>query len=161
MTKTVLSLAVALLVSVGAAAQAADYLEKTDFQKSRAFSPAVVTDGGRVVWMAGQTATTDGDGKDISGNFEAQARRVFALMDQTLRRTGGTLASLVTMTVFIKDARYGDRFVQIRREMFPDGNFPGSALITVSNFARPGMEIEIQGIAVVGDKCTNGSCSTK
>jgi len=65
------------------------------------------------------------------------------------------------MTVFIKDARYGDRFVQIRREMFPDGNFPGSALITVSNFARPGMEIEIQGIAVVGDKCTNGSCSTK
>ena len=161
MTKTVLSLAAALLVSVGAAAQAADYLEKTDFQKSRAFSPAVVTDGGRIVWMAGQTATTDADGKDISGNFEAQARRVFALMDQTLRRTGGTLASLVTMTVFIKDARYGDRFVQIRREMFPDGNFPGSALITVSNFARPGMEIEIQGIAVVGDKCTNGSCSTK
>ena len=161
MTKTVLSLAVALLVSVGAAAQAADYLEKTDFQKSRAFSPAVVTDGGRIVWMAGQTATTDADGKDIGGNFEAQARRVFALMDQTLRRTGGTLANLVTMTVFIKDARYGDRFVQIRREMFPDGNFPGSALITVSNFARPGMEIEIQGIAVVGDKCTNGSCSTK
>jgi 2-iminobutanoate/2-iminopropanoate deaminase len=161
MTKTVMSLAVALIASAGAVAQAADYLEKTDFQKSRAFSPAVVTEGGRVVWMAGQTATMDADGKDISGNFEAQARRVFALMDQTLRRTGGTLANLVTMTVFIKDARYGDRFVQIRREMFPDGNFPGSALITVSNFARPGMEIEIQGIAVIGDKCTNGSCATK
>jgi 2-iminobutanoate/2-iminopropanoate deaminase len=161
MTRTVLSLAAALLVISGAVAHAADYLEKTDFQKSRAFSPAVVTDGGRVVWMAGQTATTDADGKDISGNFEAQARRVFALMDQTLKRTGGTLANLVTMTVFIKDPRHGDRFVQIRREMFPDGNFPGSALITVTNFARPGMEIEIQGIAVVGDKCTNGGCSTK
>jgi len=161
MRKTVSSLAVALIVSAGAVAQAADYLEKTDFQKSRAFSPAVVTDGGRIVWMAGQTATMDADGKDLSGNFEAQTRRVFALMDQTLRRTGGTLANLVTMTVFIKDARYGDRFVQIRREMFPDGNFPGSALITVSNFARPGMEIEIQGIAVIGDKCANGSCATK
>src|SRR5213593_3181761 len=161
MTKTALTLATALLMTVGTVAQAADYLEKTDLQKSRAFSPAVVTDGGRNVWMAGQTATTDADGKDISGNFEAQARRVFALMDQTLRRTGGTLANLVTMTVFIKDARYGDRFVQIRREMFPDGNFPGSALITVSNFARPGMEIEVQGIAVIGDKCTNGSCATK
>ena len=161
MRKTVSSLAVALIVSAGAVAQAADYLEKTDFQKSRAFSPAVVTDGGRIVWMAGQTATMDADGKDLSGNFEAQTRRVFALMDQTLRRTGGTLANLVTMTVFIKDARYGDRFVQIRREMFPDGNFPGSALITVSNFARPGLEIEIQGIAVIGDKCANGSCATK
>ena len=161
MTKTVLVLTAAVLATFGVIADAADYLEKTDFQKSRAFSPAVVTDGGRIVWLAGQTATTDADGKDIGGNFEAQARRVFGLMDQTLRRTGGTLANLVTMTVFIKDARYGDRFVQIRREMFPDGNFPGSALVTVSNFARPGMEIEIQGIAVIGDKCTNGSCATK
>ena len=117
-----------------------------------AFSPAVVTEGGRIVWMAGQTATVDADGKDISGNFEAQARRVFALMDQVLRRTGGTLANLVTMTVFIKEPRYGDRFVEIRGELFPDGNFPASALITVANLARPGMEIEIQGVAVIGDR---------
>ena len=130
----------------------AKYLEGTDAQKSRAYSPAVVTDGGRIVWLAGQTATVDGDGKDISGNFEAQTHRVFALIDQTLRRVGGTLANLVTMTVFIKEPRYGDRFVEIRKLKFPDGNYPGSALITVTNFARPGMEIEIQGIAVVGDR---------
>src|SRR5262252_6575702 len=127
------------------------YLEPSEQQKSRAYSPAVITEGGRVVWMAGQTATADGDGKDISGNFEAQTRRVFELMDQTLRRAGGTLADLVTMTVFIKEPRHGDRFVEIRREMFSAGAFPSSALITVSNFARPGMEIEIQGIAVIGD----------
>jgi enamine deaminase RidA (YjgF/YER057c/UK114 family) len=129
----------------------ATYLEPSEVQKARAFSPAVITDGGRIVWMAGQTATVDGDGRDISGHFEAQTRRVFALMDQTLRRAGGTLANLVTMTVFLKEPRHGDRFVEIRKEMFPDGNFPASALITVSNFARPGMEIEIQGIAVLGD----------
>jgi 2-iminobutanoate/2-iminopropanoate deaminase len=128
----------------------ADYLQGSDMQRSRAYSPAVITEGGRIVWLAGQTATVDGDGKDISGNFEAQTRRVFALMDQTLRRAGGTLANLVTMTVFIKESRYGDRFVAIRGELFVGGNYPASALITVSNFARPGMEIEIQGIAVVG-----------
>ena len=126
-----------------------DHLEPSDFQKTRAFSPAVITEGGRLVWMAGQTALQDGDGRDISGNFEAQTRRVFALMDATLRRLGGSLADLVTMTVFIKDQRYGDRFVEIRRELFPSGKFPASALITVTNFARPGMEIEIQGVAVV------------
>ena len=125
------------------------YLEPSDFQKTRAFSPAVITDGGRIVWMAGQTALADGDGRDISGNLEAQTRRIFALMDATLRRAGGTLADLVTMTVFIKEARYGDRFVEIRRELFPEGKFPASALITVTNFARPGMEIEIQGVAVL------------
>ncbi|PWU24724.1 MAG: RidA family protein, partial [Candidatus Rokuibacteriota bacterium] len=111
------------------------YLEPSDRQKARSYSPAVVTEGGRIVWMAGQTATVDGDGTDISGNFEAQTRRVFTLMDETLRRAGGTLADLVTMTVFIKEPRAGDRFVEIRKERFPDGKFPGSALITVSNFA--------------------------
>ena len=139
----------------------AEYLQGTDAQKSRAYSPAVITEGGRIVWLAGQTATVDADGKDIAGDFEAQTRRVFALMDQTLRRAGGTLASLVTMTVFIKEPRYGDRFVEMRREFFPDGRFPASALITVTNFARPGMEIEIQGIGVVGDTRTGSAAADR
>ena len=130
----------------------ATYLEGTERQKTRAYSPAVITEGGRTVWLAGQTAVVDGSGKDISGNFEAQTHEVFALMDQTLRRAGGSLANLVTMTVFIKEARYGDRFVELRRQKFTDGNYPASALITVTNFARPGMEIEIQAIAVIGDR---------
>jgi len=128
----------------------AQYLEKSEFQASRAFSPAVVTQGGKTVWLAGQTATRDEAGNDISGNFEAQTRTIFALIDKTLRRTGGTLANMVTMTVFINDPRHGDRFIELRKEYFPDGNFPASALITVAHFARPGMLIEIQGVAVIG-----------
>jgi len=126
-----------------------EYLEGTDFQKSRAFSPAVITQGGKTVWLAGQTTLVDESGKDISGNFEAQARTIFALMDRTLRRVGGTLANLVTMTVFITDARYGDHFVKIRGEIFRDGRYPASALITVTAFSRPGVVIEIQGVAVI------------
>ena len=129
----------------------AQYLEGPQ-QKTRAYSPAVITEGGRIVWLAGQTALADADGKDISGNFEAQTHRIFTLMDQTLHRTGGTLANLVTMTVFIKEPRYGDRFVELRKDKFRDGRYPASALITVANFARPGMEIEIQAIAVIGDR---------
>ncbi|HXJ77447.1 MAG TPA: RidA family protein [Candidatus Methylomirabilis sp.] len=129
----------------------AQYLEGPQ-QATRAYSPAVITEGGRIVWMAGQTALVDGEGKDIAGNFEAQTHRVFELMDQTLRRVGGTLANLVTMTVFIKEPRYGDRFVELRKHKFSDGRYPASALITITNFARPGMEIEIQGIAVIGDR---------
>ena len=126
------------------------FLEPNERQRARAYSPAVITEGGRVVWLAGQTALQEADGRDISGNFEAQTRRVFAMLDESLRRVGGALADMVTMTVFIKEVRYGDRFVELRREFFADGKFPASALITVANFARPGMEIEIQAIAVVG-----------
>ena len=124
-------------------------LEGTEWQKARSFCPAVITEGGRTVWLAGQTTLVDLDGQDITGNFDAQARTIFALIDRTLERAGGRLADLVTMTVFINDARNGDRFVQIRNEHFKDGRFPGSALVTVSNFARPGCVIEIQGIAVI------------
>src|ERR1051325_8680072 len=62
------------------------YMEKTEFQKSRAFSPAVITQGGRTVWLAGQTATRDAEGRDISGNFDAQVNTIFALLDATLRK---------------------------------------------------------------------------
>lgn len=126
-----------------------EHLPPSEFQKSRSFSPAVITEGGRIVWLAGQTTVVDLDGKDIAGRFEEQARTVFALIDRTLQRAGGSLANLVTMTVFINDPRNGDRFVQIRGEYFPDGRYPCSALLTVSNFARPGCVIEIQGVAVI------------
>src|SRR3970040_1398403 len=126
-----------------------EYLEGTDFQRSRAYSPAVITQGGRTIWRAGQTAAVDESGKDISGNFEAQARTIFALMDRTLKRAGGSLANLVTRPVCINAPRYGDPFVRIRAEHLKDGRFPASALITVTAFARPGILIEIQGVAMV------------
>ena len=125
------------------------HLEASDFQKSRGFSPAVITEGGRIVWLAGQTTVTDLEGRDIAGKFDEQTRTIFALLNRTLERAGGSLANLVTMTVFINDARNGDRFVQIRREHFPDGRYPCSALLTISGFARPGIMIEIQGVAVI------------
>jgi enamine deaminase RidA (YjgF/YER057c/UK114 family) len=128
----------------------AEYLDKSEQQQARAYSPAVITQGGRTVWLAGQTATRDAAGNDISGNFEAQVTTIFTLIDATLKRAGGRLADMVTMTVFITDPRHGDCFVEMRRGVFPDGNYPASALITVSNFARPGMLIEIQGVAVIG-----------
>ena len=138
------------------------YLEKSEQQAGRAYSPAVITEGGRTVWVAGQTATRDNQGADISKNFEAQVRQVFSQIDQILKRAGGSVANVVSMTVLIKESRYGDRFVEMRKDMFQNGHYPGSALITVTNFARPGIEIEIQAVGVVGDRCsTENPCSAE
>ena len=98
----------------------------------------------------------------IANNFEAQVKQVFSQVDQVLKRAGGSLANVVTMTVFIKESRYGDRFVEMRKDMFHNGNYPGSALITVTNFARPGIEIEIQAVGVIGDRCSSDNpCSAE
>ena len=102
----------------------AEYMGKSEQQKKRAYSPAVITQGGKTVWLAGQTATQDEEGKDISGNFEAQVGTIFSLLDKTLKNCGGSLANMVTMTVFINDARLGDKFIDARR-VFPRRQFSG------------------------------------
>lgn len=128
------------------------YIEGT-WQKTRAFSPAVVIDAApgamRTVYAAGHGAPVDGGGNSLAGDFEAQTHQSFANLEATLKAAGAALQDLVTMTVFIIDTRYGDRFTEIRAGYFPDG-FPASAMITVKGFAQPEMMVEIQGIAVVG-----------
>ena len=113
--------------------------------QERAFSRAVVTEGGKTLWLGGQTGNP-------SANFEGRTREIFGELDKHIKAVGGGgLKDIVTMTVFINDVRHGDRFTEIRKEIFKEC-FPASALITVSGFARPGILIEIQGIAVVGGK---------
>ena len=123
---------------------------KGTWQEDRAFSPAVVTTGGRVVWVAGHGAPRDADGNSLAGDFAAQTRETFRLLEATLDRAGARLQDMVTMTVFIIDSRYGTEFTQMRKEYFPEG-FPASAMITCAGFAQPEMMVEIQGIAVIDD----------
>lgn len=122
---------------------------KRETAQARAYSQAVITAGGRIVWLAGQVGPADASGKSLAGDFDGQVREVFSRLRQTLEEAGGTLADMVTMTVFITDTRYGDRFTQLRKEIFGD-NFPASALITVAGLARPELMVEVQGIAVIG-----------
>ncbi len=51
------------------------------------------------------------------------------MLGATLEEAGGRLADMVTMTAFITDARLGDRFTELRKEIFRD-DFPASALIS-------------------------------
>ena len=121
-----------------------------DRGRERAFSRAVSTIGGEIVWLAGQTATVDANGTSLVGDFEAQTREIFRILDERLSGFGGSLADIVTMTVFITDTRYGDQFVEIRKQHFENDQFPSSALVTVVGFARPEILIEIKATAVVG-----------
>ncbi len=142
--------ATAMFCVLSFALHAKDYI-KGERPQQRGYSEAVITEGGRTVWLAGQTATADDSGKSLAGDFEGQARQIFKNLNRTLEKAGGKLADMVQMTVFITDVRYGDRLTQIRREIFGD-NFPGSALITVTALANPDAKIEIQGYAVIGGK---------
>jgi 2-iminobutanoate/2-iminopropanoate deaminase len=113
--------------------------------QERAFSRVVTTEGGKTLWIAGHTA-------DPKASFDQQVRAIFSDLDKNIKAAGGKgLTDMVTMTVFITDARLGDRFIELRKEAFKEC-FPASALITIAGLAQPGLLIEIQAIAVVGGK---------
>ena len=147
---TVISACLIALVGLAGAADSREYF-KAERPQKRGYSEAVVTEGGRMVWLAGQTATVDDNGKSLASDLEGQVRQLFKNLDRTLHRAGGKLSDMVQMTVFITDVRYGDRLTEIRREVFGD-DFPGSALITISAMAVPDAKVEIQGYAVIGGK---------
>lgn len=118
------------------------------YQASRAYSPAVITEGGRTIWLAGHIAPEDEQGRSLAGDFDGQVRCVFRKLAKTLAETGAELAHIVTMTVFITEPRFNTRFVELRKEFFTSGQYPASTLVTVAALNRPEMMVEINAVAV-------------
>jgi len=131
------------------------HIAGSDFHRQKTFSPAVTTEGGRIVWLAGAIALRDESGADLSGNFGEQVDAVFREMGRQLAAAGGGLDDLVTMTVYVADATDVPRLVESRRRFFPDGRYPASTLIAGCGFALPGILVEIQGTAVIGDRLSD------
>lgn len=124
-------------------ASAAEHFKSERGQRS-GYSHAVTTEGGRIVWLAGATAS------ELPADFDAQFKQIFAIIEGQLVKAGGSLADITTMTVYVTDPRLGPRFIELRKALFKD-DFPASALITVAGLARPEMLLEVQAIAVVGE----------
>lgn len=144
-------LVVALALFGSAPLGAREYL-KQERAQSRGFTPAVVTEGGKTVWVSGQTGLVDKDGKSMAGNFEGQARVIFQAIDDVVKRAGGSIKDVVTITVYLTDPRLIDPLMPLRREFWPEGNFPASTTITVHSLPAVGMMLEISAVAVIGDK---------
>ena len=106
------------------------------WQVKRAFSPCVITEGaGRTIYIAGHTGQVDDSGKSLAGDFDAQFKQTFRNIEKTLAEAGAKLSDMVTMTVFLIDARYTTRMTELRGELFGK-DFPASAAITVAGL-RP------------------------
>jgi 2-iminobutanoate/2-iminopropanoate deaminase len=90
----------------------------------------------------------DDAGKSLAGDFDAQCRQTFRNIEKTLAEAGAELSDIVTMTVFLIDARYTTRLGEVCTEIFGK-DFPASAAIAVAGFAQPEMMIEVQCVAAV------------
>jgi enamine deaminase RidA (YjgF/YER057c/UK114 family) len=112
------------------------------------YSQGVLNSGGKLLFIAGQTAS-DKDGNVVGkGDIRAQTEQVFANLKAVLKGAGGTLDNLVMTTTYITDREYREGYNEVRRGQYKK-NPPTSTLVIVKGLAHPDYLIEIAGIAVL------------
>jgi 2-iminobutanoate/2-iminopropanoate deaminase len=112
------------------------------------YSQAILTEGGKLLFIAGQTAS-DKDGNVVGkGDIKAQTRQVFDNIKAVLDAAGGSLDNLVMTTTYITDRQYREGYNEIRRGMYKKDP-PTSTLVIVKGLANEDYLIEIAGIAVL------------
>ena len=113
---------------------------------------AVVTRGGRTVWMRGQCPQNLDDAVNIDSHVPAeQTHKVMQNIRQLIEEAGGEMAHLVKIVVYITDVRHREAVYQTIGE-YIKGVHPVSTGLVVSALARPDWLVEIDATAVIPDE---------
>ena len=110
---------------------------------------AVVTEGGKTVWMRGQCPQNLDDGSNIASLDPAeQTHKIMKNIKQLIEETGGTMNHLVKIVVYITDIKNREAIYQVIGE-YTKGVYPVSTGLVVERLARPEWLVEIDATAVI------------
>ena len=112
---------------------------------------AVVTFGGKTVWMRGQCPQNLDDAKNIENlDPAAQTHKVRQNIRQLITEAGGEMSHLVKLVVYITDIRYRETVYQTMGN-YIKGVHPVCTGLVVQALARPEWVVEIDATAVIPD----------
>ena len=112
---------------------------------------AVVTAGGKTVWMRGQCPQNLDDAKNIKNlDPAAQTHKVMQNIRQLITEAGGEMSDLVKLVVYITDIRYRETVYQTMGN-YIKGVHPVCTGLVVQALARPEWVVEIDATAVIPD----------
>jgi enamine deaminase RidA (YjgF/YER057c/UK114 family) len=116
------------------------------------FSHGILTTGGRMLFLAGQTAFNS-DGQlvapgDLVGQYEEVLRHLKAVVEEA----GGKMQDIVKINIFVKDR--DDYLAHLKplgavHRSFFGAYYPATALFEISRFYQDGILIEIEGLAML------------
>ena len=110
---------------------------------------AVVTEGGKTVWMRGQCPQNLEDGVNINSNDPAaQTHKVMQNIKQLIEEAGGSMDHLVQIVVYITDINNREAIYRVIGE-YTKGVYPVSTGLVVNRLARPEWLVEIDATAVI------------
>jgi enamine deaminase RidA (YjgF/YER057c/UK114 family) len=118
-------------------------------QQGRAFNHGVVASQGQTLHMTGQVAW-DHQGQLVGeGDCEAQLRCCFKNVESILAAVGGSLADIVSLSIFFLDRQDLPVIQRVRAEKFRPEVAPASILIQTPGLVIPELLVELIPIAVI------------
>ena len=110
---------------------------------------AVVTQGGKTVYLRGQCPQNLDDAVNIDSHDPAeQTHKVMQNIRQLIKEAGGEMEHLVKIVVYITDVRHREVIYRTIGEYIKEVH-PVSTGLVVQALARPEWLVEIDGTAVI------------
>jgi 2-iminobutanoate/2-iminopropanoate deaminase len=132
-------------------AQAPSSVQKLDYEGKTAgtgfITPLIIHNG--VIYIAGQGAHSH-DSSEFPMDIEIHTKKVMENVKTLVERGGGSMDSILQLTVYLADIDFYDGMNSVFKTYFPNG---GPARTTVAVAALPGKSlVEINCIAAVVKK---------
>ena len=117
-----------------------------------AYSQAIRTAPGELLFIAGQVAV-DLDGNPVGiGDVAAQTRQVFENIGGVLEGVGANFSHVVEFTTYVVGRDSVQGFIEGRTEVFPtifpDGDYPPNTLLVIDGLVREEFLVEVSAVAV-------------
>ncbi len=110
---------------------------------------AVVTQGGRIVWLRGQCPQELDTAVNLPSHDPAeQAHKVMSNIKQLIEEAGGRMEHLVKLVVYLTDVRHREAVYRVMGE-YIKGVHPVCTGLVVVALARPEWLVEIDATAVI------------
>jgi reactive intermediate/imine deaminase len=106
---------------------------------------------GDVLVLSGQAAIDQSGAVVGVGDFDAQAEQVFKNLELVLAAGGARMEDVVKVTIYLTDMSNFPKILELRERHF-SRPYPADTIVEVSALALPELMIEIEAIAVLGER---------
>jgi reactive intermediate/imine deaminase len=105
---------------------------------------------GDTLYVAGQVALDDELRLVGPGNAEEQARQTWRNIKTVVEEAGGKITDVVRVTTYVADLADVEAIHEVRREFFPDGDYPVATVVQAAKLGLPGLLLETEAVAIIG-----------
>ena len=123
------------------------------FVKPSGYANGILTEGGRLLFLAGQTGMDAAGEIAAPGDLVAQFGQALANLKAVVEEAGGTMTDVVKLTLFVTDrAAYRANLKPIGEayRSFFGHYYPAMTLVEVKSLFDDKALVEIEGVAVIG-----------